>query len=69
MKSLLTPEEVDSVLRLKPGRAKRLARRGVLAHVTLPDGTIRFRTSEIEALVGCPVSLEETTVSEIAAYA
>lgn len=52
MPSLLTPFEVDEILRYKPGRAARLARRKVLPHVELPDGTIRFRRDDIEQLIG-----------------
>lgn len=51
MPLLLTPLEVDDVLRLKPGHSERLAKRDLLPHVTLPDGTIRFRRSDIESLI------------------
>lgn len=46
---LLTPDEVDQRLRYNPGRAERLARRGLLPHIKLPDGAIRFEESAIEA--------------------
>jgi hypothetical protein len=49
---LLTPEELDRLLRYPRGKSQRLARRDLLPHVTLPDGSIRFRKKEIEKLVG-----------------
>ncbi len=48
---LTRPEEVDRLLRWPAGRAHRLARRGKLPHVLLPDGAIRFRLPEILALL------------------
>jgi predicted site-specific integrase-resolvase len=48
---LLIPIEVDRILRYKPGKAERLAKRGKLPHVRLPDGTIRFRESDVEQLL------------------
>jgi hypothetical protein len=47
----LYPEEIDQRLNWPPGRAERLARRKRLPHLVLPDGSIRFDWSEIEALV------------------
>jgi hypothetical protein len=49
---LLTPLEVDGILRYPKGKSQRLARRGRLPHVTLPDGSIRFRDSDISKLIG-----------------
>ena len=42
MPTFLTPMEVDKLLKLSTGKAKRLAKRGKLPVVILPDGTIRF---------------------------
>jgi hypothetical protein len=50
--SLLTPEEVDDILRYPNGKSQRLARRDLIPHVKLPDGSIRFRKIEIENIVG-----------------
>ena len=44
-------EEVDQRLNWPLGRAERLARRGKLPHLVLPDGSIRFEWSPIEALI------------------
>ena len=48
---LLTPEETDDLLRYPPGKAERLARRGKLPHIRLPDDAIRFKASDIESLM------------------
>jgi hypothetical protein len=48
---LIYPEEVDRRLNWPLGKAERLARNRKLPHYVLPDGSIRFRWSEIEALV------------------
>jgi len=48
---LLRPEEIDHRLNWPLGRSERLARRGRLPHVLLPDGAIRFRWPDIEALL------------------
>jgi hypothetical protein len=47
----LYPEDVDVRLNWPLGRAERLARRGRLPYVVLPDGSIRFEWAEIEALL------------------
>ena len=39
---LITPNEADKLLRYPQGRAKRFARRGLIPHIVLPDGEIRF---------------------------
>lgn len=64
MEKLLTPEEVDASLRWPLGKAERLARRGVLPHLVLPDGkTIRFERDAVErAIRRVPVSGERTIV-------
>jgi len=47
-----TRQEIDQHFRWRLGTAERLARRGRLPHVILPDGeTIRFNGAEIEGLV------------------
>lgn len=51
MDELLTPSEVDAVLRYRSGRAKRLARMGKIPFVRLPDGEIRFKQQDIERIV------------------
>jgi predicted site-specific integrase-resolvase len=51
MPLLLTPTEVDELLRFNPGRSLRLARSGKLPHIKLPGGDIRFLESEIEKLL------------------
>lgn len=47
----LYPEDIDHRLNWPLGRSERLARRGRLPHVRLPDGSIRFEWDSIEALV------------------
>ena len=39
---LMKPSQVDSLLRYPSGRSQRLARKGLIPHVELPDGEIRF---------------------------
>lgn len=46
-----TPEALDRRMDWKPGRAERLARRRLLPHILLPDGSIRFDWDEIESLI------------------
>ena len=41
-KNLLTPGELDERLSYPSGRSARLARRGLIPHVVLPDSEIRF---------------------------
>jgi hypothetical protein len=48
---LLTPSEVDRLLRYPRGRSARLARRRQLPAVTLPDGEIRFDADQIDKLI------------------
>lgn len=47
MPRLLTPTEVDRWLAWPLGRSERLAKRGKLPHVVLPDGAVRFRRSDV----------------------
>ena len=48
---LLQSADVDRRLAWPIGRAERLARRGRLPHVRLPDGSIRFRWREIARMI------------------
>jgi hypothetical protein len=52
----LYPEEIDRHLNWPLGTASRLARRRRLPHYRLPDGSIRLRLEEVEALIE-PVSV------------
>ena len=49
--NLLYPEDIDRNFSWALGTAGRLARRGQLPHYLLPDGSIRMRWEEVEALV------------------
>lgn len=51
MCTLLTPREVDRMLRYPRGRSLRLARAGKLPHVQLPDGEIRFSEEQLERVI------------------
>ena len=51
MADYLTPEEVDEQLKLRRGKAARLARRGKLPAIILPDGTIRFDSQELDTFL------------------
>jgi len=46
-----TPHEIDTAFRWPLGRAERLARRGRLPHLRLPDGSIRFSFDEVSKLI------------------
>lgn len=48
---LIYPEEVDRRLNWPLGKAARFARQRKLPHYVLPDGSIRFVWSEVEALI------------------
>lgn len=43
--------EVDIIFRYPTGRTKRLVKQGKIAHIVLPDGEIRIRRADIEALL------------------
>jgi hypothetical protein len=45
------PEVVDRHYSWSPGVARRLARRGLVPHYRLPDGSIRFCLDEVAAVV------------------
>lgn len=51
MLSLLYGEDIDRRLNWPLGRAERLARRGKLPHVILPDGQVRFEWPYVAALL------------------
>jgi len=44
----LKPSELDSRLRYPSGRSARLARKGLIPHIRLPDGEIRFDPDAVE---------------------
>ena len=48
---LLTPDEVDKLLRYPRGRSARLARAGRLPSIALPDGELRFDPEAIERMI------------------
>ena len=48
---LLRPREVDAILRYPAGRTLRLARKGLIACIVLPDGEVRIRKDIVDALV------------------
>ena len=57
---LLCPEDVDRRLNWPLGRAAQMARRQKLPHLVLPDGSIRFRWSEVRGRLICvPASQTE----------
>lgn len=51
MAEFLTPEEVDEILKLPSGKARRLAKRGRLPAVILADGTVRFDKEKLSAFL------------------
>ena len=51
MTNLLYGADIDRRISWPVGRAERMARRGELPHVLLPDGSIRFRWRDIEPLL------------------
>jgi len=48
---LLKPEEVDLLLRYPSGRTLRLAKKGKIPFISLPDGEIRFDEQHIQKLL------------------
>ena len=44
---LLSDDEAADLLRMLPSRLKRLARAGLVPHVQLPDGELRFEAGEL----------------------
>lgn len=51
METILRGFDVDIALRWPNRRAEKLAKKGLIPHLILPDGSIRFRQSDIEAIV------------------
>ena len=65
MQTLLTSNELDRMLRYPAGRSRRLAREGLIPHVRLPDGEIRFAPDETERwLEQCAGAAEAPAVNE-----
>ncbi len=58
MKALLTPRDVDAILRYPNGRAARLARAGLIPSIRLPDGEIRFNPEVVERLASADANRE-----------
>jgi hypothetical protein len=48
---LLSVNEAAARLRMLPARLSRLARRGHIPYVALPDGEVRFSPRDLESLV------------------
>jgi hypothetical protein len=48
---LLKPREVDLVLRYPPGKSLRLAKKGLIPYIVLPDGEVRFREEDLRQLL------------------
>lgn len=48
---LLMPHEVDDLFRYPSGKSERLAKRGQIPCIRLPDGSIRFDRAQIEKLL------------------
>lgn len=63
VKTLLLPDELDRVLRYPPGKSERLARRGKLPHLKLPDGSIRFDSEDIGELLNASTEAERQAVA------
>lgn len=67
MPTLLLPHEVDRLYRYRFGHAERLAKRGILPHLKLPDGQIRFDADEVrKALQAVPAAIARTGVADAA---
>jgi hypothetical protein len=49
--NLVYPEQIDDLFGWSLGTAARMARRKKLPHYLLPDGGVRFRREEVEALI------------------
>jgi hypothetical protein len=44
---LLDDHEAGDILRMLPSRVSRLARRGIIPHVALPDGELRYLATDL----------------------
>ena len=62
---LFTPRELDRLLRYPPGRSLRLAKKGKLPSVELPDGEIRFVEAQVLRILGLNRDEPETTSEEL----
>ena len=51
MNALLTPAELEALLRYPRGRVTKLAREGLLPYLSLPDGELRFDWAVIERMI------------------
>ena len=51
--TLLTPRDVDRLLRWPRGRALKAARQGTLPAIVLPDGDVRFDRDELLRVLKC----------------
>ena len=51
MTALLCGDDIDRRLSWPIGKAERMAKRGKLPHIVLPDGAIRFRWRAIRILI------------------
>jgi excisionase family DNA binding protein len=50
--TLLTADEVAQVVRQSPETVRRWARSGELKSVRLPGGRVRFRSADVDELIG-----------------
>jgi hypothetical protein len=62
--TLLTPREVDLLLRYPAGRTARLARAGKIHAITLPDGELRIAQKTVERLLK-PTTEAHSTHEEV----
>ena len=49
--TLLRPGEVDRLLRYTPGQSEELAKKGMIPHIELPCGSIRFHRDVIDRII------------------
>ncbi len=69
MEDLISTTAIDHRLKWSLGHAESLAKRGKLPHYKLPDGSIRFRWVEIEALIHrVPVANKTHAIESEAAH-
>ena len=57
MSDYILPREVDELLKLSPGKAARLARRGLLPAIILPDKSIRFEKTVLSNYLNSRLAL------------
>ena len=51
MRELFTDRELDVLLRFTAGHSRRLAERGLIRAIRLPDGSLRFDARDIEEML------------------